>query len=105
MQPHDLFMSDNERQQFIQGLLRKGECGKHHFARVIIIGKNGVGKTSLMRRLLWQKKEEMTPPDSTDGIDIEKCNINVKNGNWSPCDSKSNNFYRFIHINHSQVAS
>ncbi|VDI47700.1 Hypothetical predicted protein, partial [Mytilus galloprovincialis] len=77
---------DDEKQKFIQKLLLKGECGKHHFARVVFIGKNGVGKTSLMRRLLWQNKEQVISTESTDGIEIEKCNINVKTGMWSPCD-------------------
>ncbi|CAG2188188.1 unnamed protein product [Mytilus edulis] len=62
------------------------ECGKLHFARLVFIGKNGVGKTSLMRRLLWQKKEDVTSTQSTDGIEVEKCNINIADGKWSPCD-------------------
>ncbi|CAG2205881.1 unnamed protein product [Mytilus edulis] len=79
---------DEERQQFIHELFLKGECGKLHFARLVFIGKNGVGKTSLMRRLLWQNKEDVTSTQSTDGIEVEKCNINIKDGKWSKWDSK-----------------
>ncbi|VDI22433.1 Hypothetical predicted protein, partial [Mytilus galloprovincialis] len=77
---------DCERQKFIHELVRQGECGKHYFARVVFIGKNGVGKTSLMNRLIWQKKEVATCTKSTDGIEIEKCNINVSTGKWSRSD-------------------
>lgn len=41
-----------------------------------------------MRRLLWQSQKEVLSTQSTDGVEIEKCNINVKNGEWSLCDSK-----------------
>lgn len=41
-----------------------------------------------MRRLLWQNKKEVLSTQSTDGIEIEKCNINITNGEWSLCDSK-----------------
>lgn len=73
-----------ENQKFI-----KEECGKHYFARLIFVGQNGVGKTSLMRRLLWRTKNDVSSPQSTDGIEIEKCNIDVTNGKWSKCDSKA----------------
>lgn len=96
--PQESHMTDNERQKYIQELLLKGECGKHHFARVVFIGQNGVGKTSLMRRLMWQKKRNVTSPESTDGIEIEKCNINVKTGKWSPCESKKSCFFCFVYF-------
>ncbi|CAC5403711.1 unnamed protein product [Mytilus coruscus] len=89
-------ISDEDKQKNIYELFSKNECGKHYFARVAFIGKEGVGKTSLMRRLLWQKKKEVTSPDSTDGIEIEKCNINVKNGKWSPCEKIHDDLDRLI---------
>ncbi|CAC5371715.1 unnamed protein product [Mytilus coruscus] len=88
---------DNKRQKFIHELMLKGECGKLHFARLVFIGKNGVGKTSLMRRLLWQHKEDVTFTQSTDGIEVEKCNINIKDGKWSHCDKISHDLTRLIH--------
>ncbi|XP_076084523.1 uncharacterized protein LOC143055275 [Mytilus galloprovincialis] len=88
--------NDDERQKFIHELCLKGECGKLHFARLVFIGKNGVGKTSLMRRLLWQKKEDVTSTESTDGIEVEKCNINIADGEWSPCDKIDNDLTRLI---------
>ncbi|CAG2200452.1 unnamed protein product [Mytilus edulis] len=80
--------ADDERKKFIHELFLKGECGKLYFTRLVFIGKNGVGKTSLMRRLLWQKKEDVTSTQSTDGIEVEKCNISIADGKWSPCNSK-----------------
>ncbi|CAG2205294.1 unnamed protein product [Mytilus edulis] len=88
---------DDERQKFIHELFLKGECGKLHFARLVFIGKNGVGKTSLMRRLLWHNKEDVTSTQSTDGIEVEKCNINIADGKWSPCDKIDDDLTRLIH--------
>lgn len=80
-----LIFSDEEREKTLHEDV-KGKCGKHHFARVFFIGKNGVGKTSLMRRLLGQDKKDVMFTESTDGIEVAKCNINIVNGEWSPCD-------------------
>ncbi|VDI30739.1 Hypothetical predicted protein, partial [Mytilus galloprovincialis] len=83
-------------QKDIHELFQNEECGKHYFARVIFIGKNGVGKTSLMRRLLWGTKEQSSSTQSTDGIDIKKCNINIKDGSWSPCNKVDHDLARLI---------
>ncbi|CAC5383849.1 unnamed protein product [Mytilus coruscus] len=89
--------TDDERQKFIHELFLKDECGKLHFARLVFIGKNGVGKTSLMRRLLWQNKEDVISTQSTDGIEVEKCNINIVDGKWSPCNKIDDDLTRLIH--------
>ncbi|CAG2192621.1 unnamed protein product [Mytilus edulis] len=78
--------TNDEIKTIIHEHIQKKTCGKHYFARVVLIGKNGVGKTSLMRRLLLGTKEQSSFTESTDSIDIKKCNINVKDGNWSPCN-------------------
>lgn len=93
--------TNDDIQTDIHELFQKEECGKHYFARVIFIGKNGVGKTSLMRRLLWGTKDQSSSTQSTDGIDIKKCNINIKDGNWSPCNSKKLLFKLYYCIMHS----
>ncbi|XP_071141746.1 probable serine/threonine-protein kinase roco6 [Mytilus edulis] len=90
-------LADDEKQKFLHELFLKGECGKLHFARLVFIGKHGVGKTSLMRRLLWQKKEDVTSTKSTDGIEVEKCNINIVDGKWSPCKETDDHVRRLIH--------
>ncbi|CAC5411131.1 unnamed protein product [Mytilus coruscus] len=88
--------TNDDMQTNIHELFQKEECGKHYFARVIFIGKNGVGKTSLMRRLLWGTKEQSSSTQSTDGIDIKKCNLNVRDGNWSPCNKIDHDLARLI---------
>ncbi|XP_063448302.1 uncharacterized protein LOC134727840 [Mytilus trossulus] len=47
----------------------------------MIVGKNGAGKSSLLRRLL---KEDTKNVESTDGIDIvvRRCKINTETGEW-----------------------
>ncbi|XP_071179589.1 uncharacterized protein [Mytilus edulis] len=69
---------------------------KHYFARVMFIGKHGAGKTSLRRRLLWRKKEDVVGTESTDGIEISKCMINVQDGKWRPCDKTDEGLARSI---------
>lgn len=83
-----IYTTDYKIQKCIQELITKDACGKLYSARVFLVGKKGVGKTSLKRRLLGQKIEDVTSTQSTDGIEIEKCNINIKDGTWSPCHSK-----------------
>ena len=62
-------------QQTIESKFEKSSC-----IRVIIIGKEGVGKTSLLRRLL---KENIDDVQSTDGVEIvtNRCKISI-NGEW-----------------------
>ncbi|VDI52546.1 Hypothetical predicted protein [Mytilus galloprovincialis] len=47
----------------------------------MIVGKESVGKTCLMRRLL---KEDISDVSSTDGVDIvvRRCKINIEDGKW-----------------------
>lgn len=82
-------ISDEEKKRWIHELILKGESAKHYFARVVLIENTGGGKTSLRHRLLWQNRNADDSTGSTDGIEIEKCNINVINGKWSQCDSKT----------------
>lgn len=45
-----------------------------------------------MRRLLGQDKKDVMSTESTDGIEVEKCNINIVNGKWSKCDGTNRLF-------------
>lgn len=50
------------------------------YIRIQVIGKNGVGKTSLVRRLLCNNNLDVK---STDGIDIDRtCQIRTSDGIW-----------------------
>ncbi|CAC5398288.1 unnamed protein product [Mytilus coruscus] len=49
-----------------------------------------------MRRLLWHEKEEVPLIQSTDGIEVEKCNINIVDGKWSPCNKTDDDVRRLI---------
>lgn len=48
----------------------------------MIVGKESVGKTCVMRRLL---KESIDDVVSTDGVDIvvRRCKINIADGKWT----------------------
>ncbi|XP_063409167.1 uncharacterized protein LOC134692638 [Mytilus trossulus] len=48
----------------------------------MIVGKESVGKTCLMRRLL---KDDISEVTSTDGVDIvvRRCKINISDGTWT----------------------
>ncbi|XP_063448299.1 probable serine/threonine-protein kinase roco6 [Mytilus trossulus] len=54
---------------------------KRYFVKLMIVGKNGAGKSSLLRRLL---QEDTKNVESTDGIDIvvRRCKINTETGEW-----------------------
>ncbi|XP_063417029.1 probable serine/threonine-protein kinase roco6 [Mytilus trossulus] len=49
-----------------------------------------------MRRLLWGTKDQSSSTQSTDGIDIKKCNINIEDGSWSPCNTIDHDLARLI---------
>lgn len=50
------------------------------YVRIQVIGKHGVGKTSLVHRLLGYKQHD---GKSTDGIEIDrKCQIRESDGEW-----------------------
>lgn len=71
-------LSDKDKDLYIE-LIKSGE-EKRFFLRIVIIGENGVGKTSLLRRLLGKSIDGV---QSTDGIDIvHGCQIRLSDGHW-----------------------
>lgn len=70
--------SENDRKRYMETIQAEKEIRK--YVRIQVIGKNGVGKTSLIRRLLNQNIEGVK---STDGIDINRtCHIKESDGTW-----------------------
>ncbi|VDI39896.1 Hypothetical predicted protein [Mytilus galloprovincialis] len=68
----------NEIKEYMDAIQSRYEVRK--YVRIQVIGKDGVGKTSLVRRLLNQDCKDVT---STDGIDISrKCHIKESDGTW-----------------------
>lgn len=63
-------------------LMQSSKTEKRYFIRTMIVGKEQVGKTSLLRRLL---KESIAHVTSTDGIDIVvgRCKVNIEDGKWT----------------------
>lgn len=70
----------DERNEFIK-LMEISETERRYFARVMIVGKNSVGKTCLLKRLLMENIDGIT---STDGVDIVegRCKISLDDGSW-----------------------
>ncbi|XP_052097355.1 uncharacterized protein LOC127732361 [Mytilus californianus] len=62
-------------------LMQSSKSEKRYFVRTMIVGKESVGKTCLLRRLL---KEGISDVTSTDGVDIvvRRCKINIDDGTW-----------------------
>lgn len=61
-------------------LMQSSETEKRYFVRIMIVGKETVGKTCLLKRLL---KESTDGVKSTDGIDIRQCKIDIEDGIWT----------------------
>ncbi|CAG2237839.1 COL12A [Mytilus edulis] len=55
---------------------------KRYFVRIMLVGKGGVGKSCLLKRLLNETIDGVT---STDGVDIvvRRCKINIDDGKWT----------------------
>ncbi|CAG2184782.1 unnamed protein product [Mytilus edulis] len=62
-------------------LMQTSKKENRYFVRTMIVGKETVGKTCLLRRLL---KEDISDVTSTDGVDIvvRRCKINIEDGQW-----------------------
>ncbi|VDI42576.1 Hypothetical predicted protein [Mytilus galloprovincialis] len=71
---------ETERLRYID-LMRNSETQKRYFVKIMIVGKQSVGKTCLLRNLL---KEDIKDVSSTDGIHIviHRSKINIENGKW-----------------------
>lgn len=53
---------------------------KRYYIKILILGKHGVGKSTLLKNLLNEPIDGVEP---TDGIDIvKKSKVNIKNGEW-----------------------
>ncbi|XP_076086016.1 putative serine/threonine-protein kinase pats1 [Mytilus galloprovincialis] len=61
--------------------MQNSETQKRYFVKIMIVGKESVGKTCLLRNLL---KEDIKDVSSTDGIHIviHRSKINIENGKW-----------------------
>lgn len=72
-------MSEHDRSMFLEAA-KNGTAVRYHI-RIILVGKEGVGKTSLLRRLM---SEEIEGVNSTDGINIEvkNCKIDLHTKEW-----------------------
>lgn len=71
-------LSKDETKTYIEAI----QSGKEirQYVRIQVIGKDKVGKTSLVHRLLGYEKHDGT---STDGIEINrKCKIRTSDGEW-----------------------
>lgn len=79
-------MDKTEKERYIQ-ILKTG-TEKLYSIKVMILGKERVGKTSLMKNLLQEKFDEKEPP--TDGIDIvKKCKVDIESKWWINCESNN----------------
>ncbi|KAL3887678.1 hypothetical protein ACJMK2_000072 [Sinanodonta woodiana] len=81
-------MDDNSIQLYQKAL----DAGKEkvYNIRVMVVGQFGVGKTTLIKRLLGQPVD-IAERKSTEGIDVHKhcCKLSLDKGEWiEPVDSK-----------------
>ncbi|XP_052083874.1 uncharacterized protein LOC127721233 isoform X2 [Mytilus californianus] len=74
-------LTDADKKRYNQ-LMQSTKTEKRYFARIMIVGQDKVGKTTLLRRLL---KDSTAGVSSTDGVDIaiNRCKIDIENGKWT----------------------
>ncbi|CAG2251785.1 unnamed protein product [Mytilus edulis] len=74
-------LPEEDRVRYIN-LIEDSATERRYFARIMIVGKEGVGKTCLLRRLLNESIDDVY---STDGVDIvvRRCKINIHDGEWT----------------------
>lgn len=83
------------RNTFLEAIESGSEIRR--YVRIQVIGKDGVGKSSLVRRLLGGDFD--TEIKSTDGIDIiKRCQIRTDNGEWVVSQSEFFNIYNQINL-------
>lgn len=72
-------MDEHDRRIFLEAA--KSGIAVRFNIRIILVGKQGVGKTCLLRRLM---SEDIADVESTDGINIEvkRCKINLHTKEW-----------------------
>lgn len=81
----------NEKEKIIYKEAIQSGKEVRKYVRIQVIGKDGVGKTSLVRRLLNQDIEDVK---STDGIEINRiCHIKESDGTWIFDNGELHNFY------------
>ncbi|CAC5379494.1 unnamed protein product [Mytilus coruscus] len=73
-------LSEQDKIRFSK-LMQSSQNENRYFVRIMLVGKESVGKTCLLRRLL---KEDISDVSSTDGVDIvvRRCKINIEDGKW-----------------------
>lgn len=83
-------LQKQDRARYIE-LMQSQEKERRYFGRIMIVGKESVGKTSLLRRLLNKRIDDVT---STDGVEIHQCKINIEDGKWT-VDNLGKKHYKF----------
>lgn len=81
-------MEKADKERYIK-ILKEGSQRRYHI-KLMILGRHGVGKTSLMKRLLQETIEQVKDVKSTDGINIEKkCKVDIVSGKWIFCEGNN----------------
>ncbi|XP_071142107.1 uncharacterized protein [Mytilus edulis] len=100
-------LSEEDKIRFNK-VMQSSQTENRYFVRIMIVGKESVGKTCLLRRLL---KEPISDVTSTDGVDIvvRRCKINIEDGTWKigevTEDDKVNRIKRAISPNESDKST
>lgn len=97
-------MSDKKSVPLYLNLLESGFEEKRDI-RLVIVGKKGSGKTSLVKRLFGVDKSEIPEVTSTNGIEIHRirCDANTDAGIWNILDGKIFKLLTFIILYNRKV--
>lgn len=71
-------MTEEDKKRYFKILTEGNE--KRYYIKIMLLGKQGVGKSTLLKNLLEEPIDSVTP---TDGIDIaQRCKVHIENGEW-----------------------
>lgn len=75
-------LKEEDRSRFYK-LMESSETARRFFVKIMIVGKEEVGKTCLLKRLLRDAIPKVVPRTKGVDIDIRRCKINILDGKWT----------------------
>ncbi|VDI82314.1 Hypothetical predicted protein [Mytilus galloprovincialis] len=80
-QPPQKLFSDSRKGINLYKSLVETESEEIYYIKLVVLGQEGVGKTSLVRRLLQESTYHVKRTNGIE-INVDKCGVSLQNGQW-----------------------